>query len=244
MNRLAKTALVVAAGAAIMTSAQAQYNSGDLVIGFHNGSAASDVVFDLGTASSIGVGGSTTVNLNSFISSSLLTTTLGSLSQMELGVIGGNSDITGTFVYSTVPNHPVIANPSAANPILTTIDTAGNTIDGSGSPANSAVVLKSNPASWSSAVLPATGNTFNKTYGNPDAVTTPAGFSGTVTEHLFFANADNATVSDVGFFTFGSDGSLSFTPTAVPEPATYGLIAGAGLLVVCLRRQLTTRKQA
>jgi hypothetical protein len=47
-----------------------------------------------------------------------------------------------------------------------------------------------------------------------------------------------------GYFTFNSDGTLDFTTGSgtVPEPATYGIFAGAGLLVVSLRNQLR-RKQ-
>jgi hypothetical protein len=45
----------------------------------------------------------------------------------------------------------------------------------------------------------------------------------------------NGSDTYLGFFTFQTDGEVEFT--AVPEPATYGLLAGLGLLAVAVRRQ-------
>jgi hypothetical protein len=44
---------------------------------------------------------------------------------------------------------------------------------------------------------------------------------------------------DEGTFNINVDtDTVSFTANAVPEPATYGLFSGIGLLMLALRRQL------
>ncbi|MBI3870614.1 MAG: PEP-CTERM sorting domain-containing protein [Verrucomicrobia bacterium] len=48
-----------------------------------------------------------------------------------------------------------------------------------------------------------------------------------------------ASVQHLGYFELQADGDLWFVP--VPEPSTYGLAAGAGLLFMALRRQLTQK---
>jgi hypothetical protein len=41
----------------------------------------------------------------------------------------------------------------------------------------------------------------------------------------------------MGQFVIDSSGDVAYDVTAVPEPSTYGLLAGAGLLAFALRRQ-------
>jgi len=42
----------------------------------------------------------------------------------------------------------------------------------------------------------------------------------------------------LGYFTFDPNGELTYTAvSAVPEPSTYGMLAGAGLLALVFRRQ-------
>jgi hypothetical protein len=61
--------------------------------------------------------------------------------------------------------------------------------------------------------------------------------SGNIYEALW-AVPVQGTGSDVyeGYFTFMNNGEVTFT--AVPEPATYGILAGIGLLALAVRRQI------
>jgi hypothetical protein len=69
--------------------------------------------------------------------------------------------------------------------------------------------------------------------------TTANGFtagSTAIVSDLFEYTSGSATY--VGDFTFEPNGEVEFsTPSAVPEPSTYGLLGGFGLLVLAFRRQ-------
>ena len=64
--------------------------------------------------------------------------------------------------------------------------------------------------------------------------------SGNVYEALWDIPVTGTAPSYEGYFTFQTDGEVDFTaaPSAVPEPATYGMFAGIGLAAVALRRQI------
>ena len=73
--------------------------------------------------------------------------------------------------------------------------------------------------------------------GLPLEATAPA--SGAVYEALWNQPGSGSSTYE-GYFTFKSDGEVDFstgTLSAVPEPSTYGLIAGLGLLALAFRRQ-------
>jgi hypothetical protein len=118
---------------------------------------------------------------------------------------------------------------------------------------NAATVSAGNSLSYSSTAVDGTG-TMN--YKGGQATTPGAGGnlegaqsgSGAVYEALWEVppsiSRSNPGAPDVfeGYFTFLADGEVDFTTSPsvspVPEPATYGMIAGAGLLALAMRRQI------
>lgn len=64
--------------------------------------------------------------------------------------------------------------------------------------------------------------------------------SGNVYEALWDIPVTGTAPSYEGYFTFKTDGEVDFTgaPSAVPEPATYGMFAGIGLAALAMRRQI------
>jgi hypothetical protein len=218
------------AAAASAVTAQAQYANGDLLIGFTSSSSTQDTVFDLGAASSI-LASSTSLDLSSSISLPELTSSFGNLNNLSFGIIGAGSG----KVYSTVTSPGTLSGVSAYNTVFVTVLNAGSAVDGSGSPANSAVVDRTvgYGNSWTEAVT-GSGNTFVKAYGDPMS-TTPSSFtSGTVLENLYLTKNDGSAPVLEGTFALGSSGSLSFTP--VPEPGMLSFLAGLGILSVGFRR--------
>jgi hypothetical protein len=246
MNRLVKT-LILAIAAASASTVKAQYAPGDLVIGFTK--STTDVMFDLGTPASIGVGGSGPVDLSSKISASLLNGSYADgLGSLSFGVVGeSSSGPSGSqkFIYLTVaqgaPPPLTVPNVSSWNVISLNVDSAGAAIDGTATPANSAVVDNSTGTglSFKENITSPTGNTFAKNYVDP-TVSTPATFtSGSVFEDLYSASANNGTPKLLGTLSFGGDGSASFTP--VPEPTTYTLVISGALAGLALKRRLARK---
>jgi hypothetical protein len=129
--------------------------------------------------------------------------------------------------------------PVASTPMANGVNQIGTMVNGLGlSAGGSASVAQTDPNSWFNNVLdPLNPNTFvSKTGRNPNGGDTTAS---TLYEDLYRATPSGA-FTYLGYFAVDSSG-LVFTPSAfvpVPEPTTYGLIAGSGLLLLTLRRQL------
>lgn len=84
------------------------------------------------------------------------------------------------------------------------------------------------------------GGTQGITSGNGGAIEGLQTGSGDIYEALWTVPVSGSgTPSFDGYFTFQPDGEVDFTttPTAVPEPTTYGMLAGLGLLALAARRQ-------
>jgi hypothetical protein len=228
MNKILKIAVVTAALAAA-ASAQAQpYVSGDLLIGFVG--ASSDLTIDLGSASAL-AGSSSIVNLNSVISASTLVSDLNSIGGLSSSSWGAVAFLKNNFMDSTAGSLSLAGQYSS--PAKSDVDTAGLAIV---SGASAIVAHGANPGnSWSYQISTGTaaGNTG---FFVSDAGVNPNVITGAGSEVLY--GSDTAgDITALGTLTVTSDGGLTFTP--VPEPASFGLLAGLGVLALSIRRQLT-----
>ncbi len=254
MNKITKAAVIAAGVALACGAAHAQIAPNDLILGFNQQEvSSSDYIVDLGNISTgVGVGGTQIVDLSSKISISAFNSAFSSPNGVAAGFAGGNNGIGTKDVFVTqlrsganpasVPGSVTPANPNTASAISTAA-AAVNAITPLG------VVGSGSGTTWSSQVAPNasdnTGTPFLAQLGiNPNSVIT----GGTVVEDLYQDNrvgslGQSGWTYD-GFLTLTFSGgaeSLTFTPAGfvpVPEPATYGWLAGAGLLALSLRRQL------
>ena len=229
MKKLYKAALLAVLGLASVSAIQAAtYPLGDLIIGFTAGTG-NDVIYDLGAESSL-VNGQTW-NLSSLLSS------YSSLSTVSWGVIGDN---TGTPRVAWTTTGGSAANTYLGNTAWNNLNNATKALYQNFSAAGAGQSLSiavGDPSSWNTETISGALTTdYVNAYENPNV-------TGLVSDSFWSVLNDGSAPTLLGGFKLDSTGTVTFNTVSVPEPATYGMLAGAGLLMVSLRNQLR-RKQA
>jgi hypothetical protein len=229
MKKTLKTALVLGAIAGAAWSAAAQYN-GDLIIGFTGGGSATDFLYDLGPASSLAAG--ETFNLGSLLSGFALSST-------KWGVVG-TANVGGTRTSWAT------ADPGFTPPMVTglsqwtKVNTAVTAIAGN---------FATFAAGQHTTVDPTTDNSWKQQTSTPSLTTQyqnvygwdpnigasiTGGASGIGTMFVWTESGFNTTLSQLGSLSLDGTGTVTF----VPEPTTYSLLAGLGLLALSIRRTM------
>jgi len=260
MKTLSKTLMLATAGMA-MVAAQAQaqsftYADGDLLLDFRQASSpTTDLTIDLGAVSSY-AGQTSVVSLNQF--STYLTGTYGAnLSGLDWSVAGSASTGlwmtrtrnagSGSYNDQSVNASTPWINHSGSVNALTVADVRGT---GNGAASVTATVLANQVATTSDTAnnsyhhfVGNNGNWSGNFQGNVETAT-GASFTGSAFERedLYASPNGSGNSTYLGYFELDANSGLEFVPAtlavAVPEPMTYGLLSGIGLLALSLRQQI------
>ena len=251
MTKLYKAALLAALGLASVTAAQASNN---MLLGFSDfagpSSAQNDYVIDLGAASLFTT--SASLNLSSLFNASTFTTAFGTdsgyLHNVAVGVVEGGPAATKVndtrTLFQTASGTPQVIIPSTLQ--TAAADAAGVAIGN---------YVSTTTGGWSLQVAPSSGNLGGSTVASTTGTQPLQNLSSGVIFEDLYENIEtktgNFTYANSGWSKIGTfdinvnTGSVTFdgVASAVPEPASYGLLAAAGLLIVSLRNKLS-RNQA
>jgi PEP-CTERM motif len=214
MNNTSKFALAVVAALGLTASAHAQSVSGDLLLGFSGG--ATDYIQDIGQVGSLFQGETWNIGANR---------------GTVFGVVGSvGSGFTAIYSTSSDPGQNSF-DPTGAGPAADgDIGTLFGSITG---PGQTRTPAPGDSTSWTANTHQPAGTVsaaFQNDWYDPNASASATAY--------FFKNQNNGTVTPLSFFTYNSTSGILTYGAAVPEPSTYGLFAGLGVLVVCLRRQV------
>jgi hypothetical protein len=240
--------------------------NGDLFLGFEESGNANDLEVDIGSDSkyldattpftvSFGViptgqaGAGTSVtslfaDLNSIYTTGWSTSS--GVTALKWGVAGDDESGSPNLLFFTQdsanPNRPINPTTQSANNDEDNIDTFSYYLSLDDSTVNSteaasvpAATSGDNPATWSS-FDPSTG-----AFGTSLNIEQSPGDGPLSTLNLYeekpSANG-GGSATDIGSFSLASDGDLTFTPAAVPEPSTWAsIISGVFLLGYFQRRR-------
>ena len=226
MKRITKTVIVAAVALMAAASTEAATYTGDLLLGFTSQSG-NDFVVDIGQASALTSG--QTFNLSGSLGGF-------NLNSVNWGIIG-DKNVAGirnvwTTTGGTSPN--TVGNTAQWGQI----DTATKSIYSgfiTGGAGDTITPASTDDNGWNQQTkVGGLATQYHNVYEDPNVV-------GLGSASVFNLIANGSAPTSFGTFTLDSGGVVTFTAAAVPEPSTYGLLAGAGLLVICLRRQFLRR---
>lgn len=245
--------LMAAAGVAFLATTQAAvaefaYNPNDLILNFRQTDVPTvDMGVNLGDVADYKTPGSV-IPLNQFTVGQL-TATFDNLNNLALSVASANADPLVKTLWVTKARtelntqttpYPKKNSSSMGTPI-TKATSIGSNLQTQGSDLSDTVstIAESNAGSYKSLI--GAGNDLGAGYSPLEAFTGTFGANAKVRLDLYEAKPSINTAY-LGYIDFNGDGSAVFY-APVPEPATYGLLAGLGILAVSVRQQLR-RSQA
>src|SRR5262245_28549354 len=218
MKKQIKMAVLAVVAVATAATSHGAANNGDLLVGFTVGTG-NDLVYDLGATVTAGQ----QWNLSALLSGY-------NLNNVSWGVVG-NTLVGGTsrIVYTTRGSSPLAVGQGLGNSI--------NTADGSlfvpfaTAGAGQFVTPASTSAnSWNvQTVNPTLPGQYKNVYGSPNM---------TGIGQIQFWQAQANLSAPVGLDNFKLDANGILTYGSVPEPATFGILGGLGVLAMAFRHQL------
>jgi len=248
-NHTTKLGIIAAASLATTAMSQAQSlpvsgftaNNDELLLGFTIGASTGDLVIDLGTATQVGVSGASTVDLianhNVGETAAQLLAQLnglyGSMNSLQWGVVGGHvANASSSAIYTTVSHGAAVPLVGSAGTLDSAVITVGQGVsDFTGPNANQAIVdpTQNYGESWTEEVG-SSSSIWQKNASNPISTTlstfATSGINYSLADLYVRSNTVASTPVYKGYFTLGSDGSLTFTPggaasTPPPRPRLW-----------------------
>jgi hypothetical protein len=248
-----KMAALVLLGLAGISTVKA--STTDLLLGFNDAAgpnaAQNDYVIDLGLSGTSLIADAlaspnSTYNLSSTFSSSTFTGAFDGnggdanyLNDVAAGVVGG---ITGAanpkYLFQTdlIGNTPAAIHSGQFNDAAASAQSPAIGQYASASTSGWSAYVAASPTSPGTLV---SGDDVADQTGNPLGQLSSGDLSLALWEDTRTGTSTIGGWVDEGTFNINVDtDTISFTAAAVPEPATYGLFSGVGLLMLALRRQL------
>jgi hypothetical protein len=254
--RFLTTALVALASGALLTqSAQAAFTpggqaaAGDLILAFQASSGTGSTLnyeVDLGSIASF-TSGTSSIDLSADLSSTYGAGWFNDTS-LTWAVVGTANNGTIPTSIGTIKNGSVLASTTSTiaaesknqlSGSISAINALYNPATGTvGTDGTSLTILTSDPSSFN-ATTSGTGS-----YGFLGPINGSFAASGTTPVTLSLdllqpgtGNTAPGTSTTVGGFSLGSNGTLSYSAAAVPEPSTYALMVGGLLFLWQLNRR-------